>query len=317
MSKYVDLYEKGLLKEKAQEALQHLEACDLCPRQCRVDRTTVNEGICRTGREAKITSYGPHFGEERPLVGRKGSGTIFFTSCNMRCIFCQNYEISQLREGYHISADKLADIMLSLQSSGCHNINFVSPSHFVAQIMEALVIATGRGLSVPLVYNTGGYDSIDALNLLDGIVDIYMPDIKYMDASVGKRLSGVKNYPQVVKDAIREMHRQVGDLVVDERGVAVRGLLVRHLVLPEQLAGTEEAMRFLADEISKNTYINIMDQYYPCYKALDSPPLNRRVNRAEFEAAVGAAKEAGLTRLDHLVSRSSSPNMDSFWLSLF
>ncbi|HZD59999.1 MAG TPA: radical SAM protein, partial [Anaerolineae bacterium] len=281
---YVSLYKTGVLKHRAQEAAKRLEACDLCPRQCRIDRATAEKGVCRTGREAKVASYGPHFGEERPLVGRGGSGTIFFTSCNLRCIFCQNYEISQLREGHHVSAEKLAGIMLSLQNSGCHNINFVSPSHAIAQILEALVIAAGRGLRVPLVYNSGGYDSVDALKLLDGVADIYMPDIKYMDASVGERLSGVKNYPQIVKDAIREMHRQVGDLVVDERDVAVRGLLVRHLVLPGQLAGTDEAMKFLADEISKNTYVNIMDQYYPYYKAFDITPLNRRITREEFKA---------------------------------
>jgi len=320
-AKYVKHYNKDLLRERALEALERLEACDLCPRRCRVDRTAGDTGVCRTGRDAKVTSHGPHFGEERPLVGRGGSGTIFLASCNMRCIFCQNYEVSHLQEGYHVYADELAEIMLKLQKAGCHNINFVSPSHFIVQILEALAIAAERGLNIPLVYNTGGYDSVDALKLLDGIIDIYMPDIKYMDSSAGERLSGVKNYPEVVKDAVKEMHRQVGDLVVDERGIARRGLLVRHLVLPENLAGTAEVMKFLAGEISPNTYVNIMDQYYPCYKAFDNPPLDRRINKAEFNAAVEAAQEAGLTRLDHLAPRSflqdSDFDSDSSWLSMF
>lgn len=298
---YLKLHENGILEERAKEAINRLESCELCPRRCRVNRIGGEKGSCKVGRDALVASFGAHFGEERPLVGRAGSGTIFFSSCNMRCIFCQNYDISHLRDGNEASAEELASVMLKLQGYGCHNINFVSPSHMVAQILEALVIATENGLKVPLVYNTGGYDSLDALKLLDGVVDIYMPDIKYMDASTAERLSGVKNYPEVVKDAVREMHGQVGDLVIDERGIAKRGLLVRHLVLPGDLAGTGEVMRFLAEEVSKNTYVNIMDQYYPCYKAFDNPPLNRRTTRGEFESAVEMAEEAGLTRIDHLL----------------
>ncbi|MDI6815786.1 MAG: radical SAM protein [Actinomycetota bacterium] len=301
---YVELYKKGILEARAEKALAALEACELCPWACGVDRTAGENGVCRTGRDAIVSSFGPHFGEERPLVGRGGSGTIFFASCNMRCLFCQNYDISQLRHGRATSAEELAKMMLDLQDSGCHNINFVTPSHVVAQTLEALVIAARRGLRVPLVYNTGGYDSLEALALLDGVVDIYMPDIKYMDAAIAKRLSGIKDYPGVVKAAVREMHRQVGDLVVDERGIAVRGLLVRHLVLPEGLAGTPETMKFLAQEVSRDTYVNVMDQYYPCYKAHDNPPLDRRVTKQEFTAAVDAALAAGLTRLDHLEPRA-------------
>lgn len=301
---YVELYKKGILEARAEKALTALEACELCPWACGVDRTSGENGVCRTGRDAIVSSFGPHFGEERPLVGWGGSGTIFFASCNMRCLFCQNYDISQLRHGRAASAEELAKMMLDLQDSGCHNINFVTPSHVVAQTLEALVIAARRGLRVPLVYNTGGYDCLEALTLLDGVVDIYMPDIKYMDAVIAKRLSGVKDYPGVVKAAVREMHRQVGDLVVDERGVAVRGLLVRHLVLPEGLAGTPEAMKFLAEEVSKETYVNVMDQYYPCYKAHDNPPLDRRITKEEFTAAVDAALTVGLTRLDHLEPRA-------------
>lgn len=301
---YVELYKKGILEARAEKALAALEVCELCPWACGVDRTAGDKGVCCTGRDAIVSSFGPHFGEERPLVGRGGSGTIFFASCNMRCLFCQNYDISRLRHGRAASADQLAKMMLDLRDSGCHNINFVTPSHVIAQILEALVIAARRGLGAPLVYNTGGYDSLEALALLDGVVDIYMPDIKYMDAATAKRLSGIKDYPGVVKAAVKEMHRQVGDLVVDERGIAVRGLLVRHLVLPEGLAGSPEAMKFLAEEVSKDTYVNVMDQYYPCYKAHDNPPLDRRITKEEFTAAVDAALAAGLTRLDHLEPRA-------------
>lgn len=299
---YVELYKKGILEERVDEALRALEACELCPWACGVDRTAGEKGVCQTGRYAVVSSFGPHFGEERPLVGRRGSGTIFFASCNMRCLFCQNYDISHLRHGDEASPEELAKIMLGLQDAGCHNINFVTPSHVVAQVLEALVIAVRRGLRVPLVYNTGGYDSAEVLALLDGIVDIYMPDIKYADSEIGRRLSGVKGYPAVVRAAVMEMHRQVGDLAVDERGVAKRGLLVRHLVLPEGLAGTPEVMRFLADEISKDVYVNVMDQYYPCFKAHDEPPLDRRITGEEFRLAADAALAAGLTYLDHLAT---------------
>jgi len=245
-----------------------------------------------------ISSYGPHFGEEAPLVGENGSGTIFFTRCNLNCIFCQNYTISQLGEGSNADAEELAGMMLSLQSRGCHNINLVSPTHVVPYILEALEIAVNRGLYLPLVYNTGGYDSVETLKLLDGIVDIYMPDMKYSDRTVAEQLSGIKDYPRVNKAAVREMHRQVGDLQMDERGIAGRGLLVRHLVLPNRLAGTQEVVRFLAREVSINTYLNIMAQYRPCYKAFDVPQLARPLNRPEFIEAVELAHQEGLNRLD-------------------
>ncbi|MCL6471837.1 MAG: 4Fe-4S cluster-binding domain-containing protein [Firmicutes bacterium] len=292
---YLELHKQGLLEKRAQEAIKRLGSCNLCPWLCKIDRTGADaNGTCRTGRYAKIASYNSHFGEESSLVGWGGSGTIFFSSCNMHCVFCQNYEISQLREGHTVNAEQLAEIMLKLQEVGCHNINFVSPSHVVAQILEALVIAAERGLTIPLVYNTGGYDSIPTLRLLDGVIDIYMPDIKYMDAATALLLSGVKGYPQVVKAAITEMHRQVGDLVIDDNGVAVRGLLVRHLVLPENLAGTADAMEFLAKKISRQTCVNVMDQYYPSHKASKYPPMDRRITQDEFENAVSDAKKAGL-----------------------
>ena len=245
-----------------------------------------------------VSSYGPHFGEEAPLVGRHGSGTIFFTYCNLRCVFCQNYTISQLGEGSVVDREELARMMLSLQARGCHNINLVSPTHVVPHILEALELAVSMGLYLPLVYNSGGYDSVETLELLDGIVDIYMPDMKYSDAETAEQLSGIKDYPEVNKAAIKEMHRQVGDLQIDEQGIAQCGLLVRHLVLPHRLAGTEEAVCFLAREVSTNTYLNIMAQYHPCYKAFDIPSLSRPVNKQEFYEAIDLAHQQGLYRLD-------------------
>jgi len=255
-------------------------------------------GKCHVTSEAVVSSYNPHFGEEAPLVGRHGSGTIFFTYCNLRCVFCQNYTISQLGEGRVVDREELARMMLSLQESGCHNINLVSPTHVVPHILEALELAVGMGLYLPLVYNTGGYDSVETLELLDGIVDIYMPDMKYSDAKIAKQLSGIKDYPRANKAAVKEMHRQVGDLQIDEQGIAQRGLLVRHLVLPHGLAGTEEIVRFLAQEVSTNTYLNIMAQYRPCYKAFDIPLLSRAVNKQEFYEAIDLAHQHGLYRLD-------------------
>ena len=275
-----------------------LAECCLCPRHCGVNRLIGESGKCRTTSQAMVSSYGPHFGEEAPLVGRHGSGTIFFTFCNLRCIFCQNYSISQLGEGSVVGSEELAKMMLSLQAKGCHNINLVSPTHVVPYILEALELATNDGLYLPLVYNTGGYDSVETLELLDGVVDIYMPDMKYSDEKTAEQLSGIKGYPQVNQAAVKEMHRQVGDLQLDESGVAQRGLLVRHLVLPNRLAGTGEVVRFLAQEVSTNTYLNIMAQYRPCYKAFDIPQLARPLNRQEFSEAIDLAHQHGLSRLD-------------------
>jgi len=279
-----------------------LAECHVCPRHCGVNRLAGESGQCRTTNQAMVSSFGPHFGEEAPLVGRYGSGTIFFTNCNLRCLYCQNYDISQLGEGTTVSSEELAGMMLSLQAKGCHNINLVSPTHVVPFILEALELAASKGLHLPLVYNTGGYDSLETLTLLDGVVDIYMPDMKYSDEKIGEQLSGIKEYPQINKTAVKEMHRQVGDLQIDELGVAQRGLLVRHLVLPNRLAGTEEVVRFLAREVSTNTYLNIMAQYRPCYKAFDLPQLARPVNRQEYAEAMGLAYQQGLYRLDERVS---------------
>jgi len=295
---YLELCRCGKLKERVEAARALLETCRVCPRCCGTNRLDGDVGKCRTANEAMVSSYGPHFGEESPLVGKYGSGTIFFTNCNLRCLFCQNYSISQLGEGERVSKEELALMMLSLQARGCHNINLVSPTHVVPQILEALDIAVESGLHVPLVYNTGGYDSVETLSILDGIVDIYMPDMKYGDENIARELSGIENYPQVNKAAIREMHRQVGDLQTSQEGVAQRGLLVRHLVLPKGLAGTKDVVDFIAKEISADTYVNIMAQYHPCYKAHEIPSLAVRISKAELREAVELAHQAGLSRLD-------------------
>ncbi|MBC7079269.1 MAG: radical SAM protein [Methanothrix sp.] len=282
------------LQSRAEEAIRRLEHCEICPRRCRVNRIEGELGFCRTGRLAKVSSAGPHYGEEPPLVGYHGSGTIFFAGCNLACVFCQNYEISQLDMGVEVTAERLAGIMMHLQLTGCHNINLVTPTHVVPQILEALVIASEMGLSIPLVYNSGGYDSVDTLRLLDGIVDIYMPDAKYGSDEMAMRYSNAPGYVGVMKAAIKEMHRQVGDLVI-ENGIAVRGLLVRHLVLPDNLAGTDEVVRFIS-ELSKNTYINIMDQYRPEYRADRYRELSRRITLSEYREALRLARAAGLSR---------------------
>ena len=282
---YLRTEQHGLLKEKIAAAYDILSSCNLCPRNCLVDRHHGERGVCRTGDQPVVSSYSAHFGEEDPLVGQHGSGTIFFTHCNLYCIFCQNYEISHGGEGEEVSIPDLAAMMILLQKRGCHNINFVTPSHQVYQILEALVPAINAGLNVPLVYNTGGYDAVETLRLLDGVIDIYMPDFKFWD-------------PAVAKDLCKEMHRQVGDLVVDEAGVARRGLLVRHLVLPDGLAGTREIMEFLAQEVSPHTYVNVMGQYRPCGRAGEHPSLSKFLTGPEHDQAQQMAREAGLTRLD-------------------
>ena len=295
---YIGAYKENILHERIEKALSILTCCTLCPRTCRVNRLAGELGVCRTGRQAKVSSFAPHFGEEDPLVGRGGSGTIFFIHCNLLCVFCQNYDISHLGEGYEISSEGLAAIMIRLQAQGVHNINFVTPSHVVAQILEALPLAIEAGLHVPLVYNSSGYDSVATLELLDGIVDIYMPDLKFADSEVARRYCNAPDYPEKAKAAIREMHRQVGDLVINEQGIAERGALVRHLVMPEGNAGTDELMKFLAAEVSPNTYVNIMNQYRPCGGASQFSELCRAVTPAEYQQALSSAQAAGITRLD-------------------
>lgn len=295
---YLTLYEQGDLATRITTALERLSPCQVCPRLCQVDRLNNEKGVCRTGVKAVVSSYGPHFGEESPLVGSGGSGTIFLTHCNLLCVFCQNYDISHLGEGIETDAGQLAAMMISLQRQGCHNINFVTPSHVVPQILAALPAAIVKGLSVPLVYNSSGYDSIDTLKLLEGIFDIYMPDFKFWTRESGKRYAKAPDYADKARKAILEMHRQVGDLVINAEGLAVRGLLVRHLVMPGGLAETRDILHFLAREISIDTYVNVMDQYRPCGKADQYPPIDRSLSHDEFWEALDMAREAGLHRLD-------------------
>ncbi|MEJ2670952.1 MAG: radical SAM protein [Deltaproteobacteria bacterium] len=295
---YLETHRRGLLTAKIAAAYDILSQCNLCPRNCLVDRHHGERGLCRTGDQPVVSSFSPHFGEEDPLVGQRGSGTIFFTHCNLYCLFCQNYEISHGGEGEEVDIADLAAMTLILQKQGCHNINFVTPSHQVYQILAALPAAIEGGLNLPLVYNCGGYDAVETLRLLDGVIDIYMPDFKFWDPAVAQDLCQAEDYPEIARQAFKEMHRQVGDLVLDEQGVARRGLLVRHLVLPDGLAGTREVMEFLAREISPRTYVNVMGQYRPCGRAAQHPTLRKFLTGLEHEQAQKLAREAGLTRLD-------------------
>jgi putative pyruvate formate lyase activating enzyme len=328
-TEFVPAYERtdpDAVRARAAALREMMRSCSLCPRRCGVDRLAGERGVCGVGEEPVVSSYGPHFGEERPLVGRHGSGTIFLTHCNLKCIFCQNYDISHLGSGRQVTVDDVADMMLRLQSQGCHNVNWVTPTHQAPMLVEALLIARGcpareacptergRGLRVPVVYNCGGYESVEALRLLEGIVDIYMPDAKYGDNEIGRRLSAVPDYWDRNREALAEMHRQVGDLRMDEvprpggrdggpakpglaTGIAQRGMLVRHLVLPENLARTQAVMEYLAS-LSRDTYVNVMAQYRPQYRAGEAPELRRSITTAEYRAAVDAALKAGLHRLD-------------------
>ncbi|MEA2085196.1 MAG: radical SAM protein [Thermodesulfobacteriota bacterium] len=295
---YLELQESGELEKRIESAYALLSECVLCPRRCKIDRLNDKMGICKTGLKAVVSSYDPHFGEESPLVGRKGSGTIFITHCNLLCIFCQNYGISHQGDGIEATDEQLAAMMIKLQKQGCHNINFVTPTHVVPQILAALPHAVKNGLSIPIVYNSSGYDSVDTLRLLDGVVDIYMPDFKFWDPEKASRFAKAPDYPERAREAILEMHRQVGGLVLDQRQIAVHGLLVRHLVMPGGLKETKEIMGFLAREISSETYVNVMAQYRPCGLASQYPPINRSLLPEEFEEARRLAGEAGLTRLD-------------------
>lgn len=293
---YLELYRTGELDERIARLHEILESCVLCPRQCRKNRLAGETGYCRSGAEMVVSAVHPHFGEEDVLVGVGGSGTIFFAGCNLLCVYCQNYEISFFREGRVLSPTDLARAMIELERMGCHNINLVTPTHYVPQIIRSLKPAIEGGLSVPLVYNCGGYESVSTLRLLEGIVDIYMPDIKYGDESAAARYSNATDYFDRCREAVREMHRQVGDLVVDERGIARRGLLLRHLVLPNEQAGSESVFRFISEEISRETYVNIMFQYRPLFRAAEFEELNRRPTAAEYRAAIRLARKFGLHR---------------------
>lgn len=296
---FLELQKSGQLASRVEKLMAYYESCHLCPRDCRVNRLKGETGVCRATTRVKISSAFPHFGEERPLVGKGGSGTIFFSNCALRCIFCQNYTISIEGEGVEITDEQLAETMLKVQGFGCHNINLVTPTHYVPNIVRAVHIASRRGLRIPLVYNTSGYEKLDVLELLDGIIDIYLPDLKYMRPEfAAKYSSGAYNYPFYAKMAIKEMHRQVGELSLDTQGIARRGVILRHLILPHRISGAEEFVQFVANELSPTTYVNLMGQYRPEYKASEFPELNRRITRREYQEALVWARQAGLTRLD-------------------
>ncbi len=295
---YIQTFKNGALSKKIEAARQLLSPCCLCPRKCNVDRLGGETGVCHTAALAWVSSYNSHFGEESPLVGSHGSGTIFFTHCNLMCLFCQNFDISHQGHGQEVTDDQLAAIMLALQQQGCHNINFVTPSHVVPQILAALEIAIPQGLDVPLVYNSGGYDRPSTLKLLEDVFDIYMPDFKFWDRDIAESACQAGNYAQVACKALKEMHRQVGDLVTDDAGIAQKGLIIRHLVLPGGMAGTREIMRFIAGEISTDSYVNIMAQYRPCGRAAEIKGLNTFLSPVDYQKALQAATEEGITRLD-------------------
>ncbi len=297
---YLALYRSGELQQRVDLALAELAECRVCPRDCGVNRLKNETAVCKSGRYATVASYCPHHGEENCLRGWRGSGTIFFSWCNLRCVFCQNFDISQEGAGVELRADQLAEMMLRLQDMGCHNINFVTPEHVVPQILEALPPAIERGLHLPLVYNTSAYDSLQSLRLLEGVVDIYMPDFKMWDAKLSLRYLKAKDYPEAARQALREMHRQVGVLKMDEDGLAKRGVLVRHLLMPAGAAGTAQIMQFLALELSPDTYVNLMDQYYPAGKVSGQKyaEINRRISRQAYREAVDTAVAAGLWRFD-------------------
>ena len=297
---YLSLWSSGELAHRVERARSRLADCTLCPRECHVDRLADRFAVCRSGRNVRVASCSPHFGEEDCLRGTRGSGTIFFSGCNLRCVFCQNFEISWKLQGDVTQPEILAVMMLELQACGCHNINLVTPEHVVPQILEGLLVAVGNGLRLPLVYNTSAYDSLDSLELMDGVVDIYMPDFKFWDPEMARRYIRAPDYPAAARCSIKEMHRQVGPLVFDEHGMALRGLLIRHLVMPGVIAGTREIMHWIAEELGPDTYVNVMPQYHPAGKvsASEHSEINRSITLQEFRQALDMADEAGLRRLD-------------------
>jgi putative pyruvate formate lyase activating enzyme len=294
---YITLYHTGELQRRITALGRLLEPCTLCPRDCRVDRRRGEVGLCQAGDQLMVAAAFPHFGEEPPLSGQGGSGAIFISWCNLLCQFCQSWEVNHRGEGIAVSTRELAGIMLDLQHQDCHNINFVTPTHYAPQLMAALPWAIEQGFRLPLVYNCGGYESLEVIQLLDGIVDIYLPDIKFLDPRASDRyLDGATDYPEVVRTVLKEMHRQVGDLVLDEQGIAQRGLIVRHLVMPGLASDSQAVLRFIADELSPQTYVNIMDQYRPCFQAGRSPEIARRTTRTEHRTVVEMAHRLGLHR---------------------
>lgn len=298
---YAKLEAEGKLAPRIEQAYGIMEECTLCPRRCGVNRRKGEKGFCRAPEQAMVYSHQPHFGEELPLVGNSGSGTIFFSNCNLRCVFCQNWPIAHEGRGSEVSDEELAEMMLVLQRRGCHNINLVTPTHVMPNILGATRIALEKGLHLPLCYNTSGYETVEMIELLDGIMDIYLPDLKFMDGAEAQRYNEAEtsNYPQKAQAAIKEMHRQVGELVTDERGIARRGLMIRHLVMPNRISGAREFVNWVANSLSKSTYVNIMAQYRVEHKAFEYEPIARAITGEEYVEAMEWAMEAGLTNLDH------------------
>jgi putative pyruvate formate lyase activating enzyme len=292
---YLRLAKSGELENRIENLYNILGSCELCPRKCRVNRLEGEKGVCKSGKELVVSSYSPHFGEEKPLVGTGGSGTIFLTSCNLLCIYCQNYEISHLKYGEVTSNPKLARYMMNLQHKGCHNINFVTPTHFAPQLVKAIQLAVPYGFRLPIVWNCSGYENVDVLKLLEGIIDIYMPDIKYSQSKPAKEYSCAPDYFERCKESVIEMHRQVGDLKLDKGGISHKGILIRHLVLPNNLAGSEEVLKFVAEKISINSYVNIMSQYRPAGLAYKYEKIRRRPNIREVYKVIEKAHDLGLT----------------------
>ncbi|MFA4988800.1 MAG: radical SAM protein [Candidatus Omnitrophota bacterium] len=291
---YLDALSCGRLQESESALFEKLQSCGICPRCCGINRLKGESGFCRTALLPRVYSFMQHYGEEPPVSGSRGSGTIFFSNCNMGCVYCQNYEFSQMGKGREYSFDELAGLMLSLQDKGCHNINLVTPTHIIPQILRSLRIAAGKGLKIPLVYNTSGYESADTLKLLDGIVDVYLADMRYSDSAVSRRLSLSEDYPYCNREAVKEMHRQVGIAEFDGQGIILKGLIIRHLVLPNRMSGTEEIMRFIAEEISEDTYVSLMSQYLPYYKAAGYPEIKRRLEPSEYKEAKDILEKYGL-----------------------
>jgi len=292
--RYLQVYKSGKLEEIIEELEKLLEACSLCPRKCGVNRLKDEKGFCRTGLKPKVCSYLPHYGEEPPISGKNGSGTIFFSYCNMACVYCQNYEFSQLGQGRELEFDELAQIMLKLQAMGCHNINLVTPTHVLPPILRALKIAIEKGLKIPLVYNTGGYELKEVIKLLEDIVDIYLPDMRYADNEMAIKYSSAPNYPKYNQEAVKQMHRQVGLAQINKKGIIEKGLIIRHLVLPNDISGTEKVMQFIAQELSPDTYISLMSQYTPYYKANQFKEISRRITYEEYQKAQKIMEKYGL-----------------------
>jgi len=292
---YLEAQHSGRLNQLIEETFRLLESCSICPHQCKVNRLKGKSGFCKTGLKPKVCSFLPHHGEEPPISGSRGSGTIFFSYCNMACVYCQNYEFSQMGSGEEAGFEELADYMLQLQDMGCHNINLVSPTHVMPQFLKALSIAIPKGLKIPIVYNTGGYELPEIIKLLDGIVDIYLPDMRYADNEMSVKYSSAPDYPKYNQEALKEMHRQVGIAKTDNEGIIKKGVIIRHLVLPDNIAGTDKIMKFIATELSKDTYISLMSQYFPCYKAAQHKEILRRISSEEYESAKAAMEKYGLS----------------------